>query len=336
MNYLDGRREMLSLDLPYLHRLLEVAKAHRAVIWAAIAAASAHDEQLTDDEEDALILLALVLLSLRREVQSFGNESMVLAQEVGGVARNAGYAYAVAQALKRTGITVRSMPIITPTSTAAIAERLGDWPDVAEDVYRTVFVAQWRSPASAQLPRKTRFIMAAQTALDHVFGSERDPARGQIVRRGITTVSQSNLDTFRETAVATWSARELQRNPLQWRWRAVLDGMACAACVRRHGTRYPLSYPFRHLHIGCRCMPELIESSAPDVTYGEEWLGKQTEHTQRRILGKEGARAYRAGEVKLSDFVRRSEDPMFGVTYRDGGIGYAKKKAERRKKRETQ
>ena len=80
-----------------------------------------------------------------------------------------------------------------------------------------------------------------------------------------------------------------------------------------HGTVHPLSEPFGS-HSRCRC------SAAPapyrtriTVQSGEQWFAKQSEATQRQMMGPAAFQAFKAGDVTLTDFVNKSTHPDWGI-----------------------
>lgn len=334
MTFRDGRAEMLALDLPYIRRLMEAAKQHRTTIYAVAAMAALDDGVLTDDEEAALLALALVIVTLRREVQAFGNETTLLAAEVGTLAGSRGFDYAQREAQRVFGITLRYQPIHQPIGRYATAARIGGWPAEGEWLFRKVFGEQWQQGVGRGVAPGQRARMALDEALSAVFGDTRNPLRGVMTRRGIMTVHQSNMDTFRETAVEAWNVRELQAVKAEWRWRARLDDRTCVACIRKHGRRFAIDIPFRHSHAGCRCMPEVIRSDTPGVQTGDQWMRKQPLDTVQAMMGQEAGLLFHSGELELDDFVKGKRDKDFGVTYRQGSLDYAKRKAARRKERQ--
>jgi hypothetical protein len=56
------------------------------------------------------------------------------------------------------------------------------------------------------------------------------------------------------------------------------------------------------------------EKKAPSWETGSDWLARQPIETQRRILGNAGAAAYRAGAVKLTDYVGQKYSDEWGST----------------------
>ncbi len=72
----------------------------------------------------------------------------------------------------------------------------------------------------------------------------------------------------------------------EWEWFSTLSSRTCPGCLSRHGKRYPFNAYPDHQHPGCRCVVRLIlEGSAirPPMS-GDDWLRKQPEPVQRKVL----------------------------------------------------
>jgi SPP1 gp7 family putative phage head morphogenesis protein len=108
-----------------------------------------------------------------------------------------------------------------------------------------------------------------------------------------------------------------------WVWHANLDRRTCPACIALHGSFHELDERLDG-HPACRCAPiprtksweELgfqgIEETRPETEVGSDWFARQPEETQRAVLGSAGFDAFRRGEVKLTDFVARRDNPEWG------------------------
>ena len=60
----------------------------------------------------------------------------------------------------------------------------------------------------------------------------------------------------------------------------------------------------------------LLRGQAVDIQNGDEWFSTQPADVQRAILGSNVAvKAYRDGQVKLTDFVGRQNSPQWGQPY---------------------
>ena len=87
------------------------------------------------------------------------------------------------------------------------------------------------------------------------------------------------------------------------RWVSALSSRTCAACLARHGTEYPADYVMDS-HVNCRCVLTPVTGYAYNQPTGEEWLRRQPEAVQRRVLPTPAAyAAWSRGDVTLSDFV---------------------------------
>ena len=99
-----------------------------------------------------------------------------------------------------------------------------------------------------------------------------------------------------------------------WTWLSALSG-SCAACVAMHGTFHLLEERMAS-HVNCRCT-QIFESKPLEALSisGADWFAAQPESVQVAVLGIAGAEAYRAGEVKLGDFVGLSKSKDWGAAY---------------------
>jgi len=108
-----------------------------------------------------------------------------------------------------------------------------------------------------------------------------------------------------------------------WEWRAALDDRTCPMCWAMHGTVHSFEETLDdHPNGRCAMVPvlksweELGVGGVPErprerIT-GEELFAQLPEERQRRVLGNAAFEAYRAGEVRLADFVGRRWTPEWG------------------------
>lgn len=113
-----------------------------------------------------------------------------------------------------------------------------------------------------------------------------------------------------------------------WIWLSAKQTRTCAACLAMDGTFHELSETMAS-HPNCRCTmrPALKNAPMRKVQTGQQWLDAQPPEAQDAILGKAGGAAYRAGEVRLRDFVRVTDSADWGRSVTDGGIGWARLQA---------
>lgn len=93
---------------------------------------------------------------------------------------------------------------------------------------------------------------------------------------------------------------------------AALDDRTCLACIALHGTELAVGERVDGHH-NCRCTSVAIVKGRPrEVVSGEDWFKGLPEERQRTIAGHANHEAMMAGKVKLSDFVKPYEDPLYG------------------------
>ncbi|NOZ27973.1 MAG: hypothetical protein GXP39_07975 [Chloroflexi bacterium] len=141
----------------------------------------------------------------------------------------------------------------------------------------------------------------------------------------------ARTETLRAYRYATHRSYRANSRILKgWVWHAELGPRTCPACIAMHGTFHRLDETLDD-HPNGRCTPvpvtkgwrELGEEFGVDwggipetqvkVRPGVEWFAEQTEDVQRRILGSAAFEAWRAGTVRLEDFVGRRSDPRWGT-----------------------
>lgn len=102
-----------------------------------------------------------------------------------------------------------------------------------------------------------------------------------------------------------------------WRWLAAKQPRTCAMCLAMDGSFHTLKEHLDdHPNGRCAMVPVLKgeEKKGPQWETGSDWLARQPVETQRRILGNAGAEAYKAGAVKLTDYVGQKRSREWGST----------------------
>jgi SPP1 gp7 family putative phage head morphogenesis protein len=153
-----------------------------------------------------------------------------------------------------------------------------------------------------------------------------DIARSDALRIART----ETLRAYREATRLTYLANS---NILAgWRWVAALQSRTCPACLALHGRIFPLNDPMGN-HPNCRCvMVPVLKDWPQDPPQGaEEWLRRQSVAVQNNVFGIAAAKAWRAGEVSLSDFVHEERSAAWGVTFSTASVSEAKGRAGGRK-----
>lgn len=140
--------------------------------------------------------------------------------------------------------------------------------------------------------------------------------------RALVIAQNESVRAYRSANLASFNANSDVVDG--WTWSADLGPRSCAMCIAMNGTSHSLDETLDS-HVGCRCAmvpnprswSSLGFSGIPEadlgIQDGEEWFSKQSEATQRSIIGTDvGYNAYRDGKVSLSDFVGKSSDPQWG------------------------
>jgi hypothetical protein len=146
----------------------------------------------------------------------------------------------------------------------------------------------------------------------------RAAAENMPVWRAQTMMRTLQLHSYRRSTTATYLANA---DILEGRIRiATLDGRVCMACIALHGTRLRLDEEvIDHDNGRCDSIGELKGMPRTVVT-GEQWFESQPEARQRAQMGHAAYEAWRAGDVRLQDFVHRYEDDLWGPMVREASL----------------
>ncbi|MBX7220340.1 MAG: phage head morphogenesis protein [Blastocatellia bacterium] len=148
-------------------------------------------------------------------------------------------------------------------------------------------------------------------------------ALGGNLSRALTIARTETLRAYRESSRLQFQANA---DVLEgWVWISARDSRTCASCWAMHGTIHKLEERLDdHPNGRCTMVPrsksfeELGIDGVPDTRpplpeTGEEGFAKLTPKEQDQILGIAAGKAYRAGQVKLSDFVGRKRSTQWGT-----------------------
>lgn len=151
----------------------------------------------------------------------------------------------------------------------------------------------------------------------------------QMFARTYTIARTEMLRAYRTASIRNYAANSDILDG--WVWVAAKSKRTCAACLALDGRVFPLEERFMRQHVNCRCSCVASVRGVPwQRETGSEWLAKQPKGVQDAVLGKKGGEAYRAGDVELGDFIRRDASAVWGPSYRDGGVMWAKAQAGKR------
>lgn len=160
--------------------------------------------------------------------------------------------------------------------------------------------------------------------------------------RSLTIARTEMLRAYRTASARNYQAN---RDVLDgWVWLSSGDGDACASCLAMHGTVHPLGETLSS-HPNCRCtMGPLTKSisdilgvdvpggdSRLDVPAGEEIFANLSDARKLAVLGSPAAlAAWKAGEVRLGDFVGVKRSSAWGSSHYQRSLTAARAAAARR------
>lgn len=141
----------------------------------------------------------------------------------------------------------------------------------------------------------------------------------RVVQRGLTRgfghvalVARDQLNSaFR---LASMQAYRVSGVVTHYQRLSALDNRVCPACLLSAGQVFPISTPFDE-HVQGRCTPVPIVPGAGNVIavdFGRNWFLQQSESDQRRMLGPGRFDLWKEGKNELSDFVKRTENSIWG------------------------
>jgi len=196
----------------------------------------------------------------------------------------------------------RQLDAIVKRSTQAITARHYDLAQDAQDALRRELV---RTIAVGDNPRTAARNMVARS--QELFNGGRN--------RALTIARTEQLDAYRSAGHANNQANSDVLD--SWEWIADLSPRTCRSCLAQHGSRHPVDEPGPLDHQQGRCarvpvtkswaelgFPELDEP-ASDVPSAEDWLNRQPEDVQRKILTNRGYDQWKAGDYPPSDWSHR-------------------------------
>jgi len=140
--------------------------------------------------------------------------------------------------------------------------------------------------------------------------------------RAETIARTEMLRAYREATRQSYLAnRDVVKG---WLWHCARDERVCSMCWAMHGTEHTLDERLDdHPRGRCAMVPltktwkELgfagVPETQPEIETGESLFARLSEEQQQAILGNAAFEAYKAGQVKLSDFVGRKSDPRWGT-----------------------
>jgi hypothetical protein len=136
-------------------------------------------------------------------------------------------------------------------------------------------------------------------------------AFGRGLADALRFVRTAQLWTYRESNRASMVANQ---DVLEgWVWNTSFDKRTCMSCVVMHGTIHPVEETLNDHHNG-RCVAIPLVKGFPPVIEetGIAWFEKQSEATQRAMMGREYYEAWKGGAYQLSEMTTVHRDDVYG------------------------
>lgn len=137
---------------------------------------------------------------------------------------------------------------------------------------------------------------------------------GQSFTRMATIARTEQLRVYRETTLQSYRASNVV---IGYKRLSARDSRTCVACLFADGRQYGLNESFDQ-HPNCRCALLPVLANVPPVRFetGQEWFRRQSETTQRAMMGRGRYEAWREGLVTLDDMVSRDWSDTWGGSLR--------------------
>jgi hypothetical protein len=143
----------------------------------------------------------------------------------------------------------------------------------------------------------------------------------------LTTVRTAQIKSYQIANHATYLANS-DIVP-GWIWWAEL-GTACMSCVAMHGTKHSNTETLDDHHNGrCAPIPETItyrqlglniDEPTDEPESGEDWFNRQSEATQREMMGAEKYEAWKGGKFDFRALTVKYDDAVYGELLREASL----------------
>lgn len=136
-------------------------------------------------------------------------------------------------------------------------------------------------------------------------------AFGRGLADALRFVRTAQLWAYREANRASMVANQ---DVLQgWVWSANFDERVCMSCVVMHGTVHPVEETLNDHHNGrCVAIPLVVGFESPISETGVDWFSKQSEATQRALMGPGKYDAWQEGKIRLDQLTEERDDDVYG------------------------
>tara|TARA_R110002020_G_scaffold386656_1_gene597429 strand:+ start:2851 stop:4734 length:1884 start_codon:yes stop_codon:yes gene_type:complete len=147
-----------------------------------------------------------------------------------------------------------------------------------------------------------------------------ETAAGMPLTRALLITRTETNRAFREATRLEYASSPVVKG---YRRMAAKQDRTCMACIALDGTLYDLNQPLdEHPNGRCALVPEVLDYADLGLDVERQtppedartWFAGQDEELQRTILGPDRLRAYKAGELDLSQLYQRKSHPVWGDT----------------------
>ncbi len=101
---------------------------------------------------------------------------------------------------------------------------------------------------------------------------------------------------------------------------AALAGRPCLGCVALHGSEMRVGDRVNDHHNGQCSFILVVRGYRVDVESGEAWFDRQSGQRQQKMMGAGAYSAWQDGAIELRDFVKHSNDPLFGAMVQENSL----------------
>lgn len=139
------------------------------------------------------------------------------------------------------------------------------------------------------------------------------------LNRALTIARTEQVRAFRTAATEQMKASGVVEG---WIWRCALQDRTCLACLAMDGQRFELDEELND-HPSGRCFKQpIIRGLEPlGAESGAEWFARQSEATQRAMMGPQRYEAWKEGKFEFKDLAGRRESEEWGASVRVAGMG---------------
>ncbi len=228
----------------------------------------------------------------------------------------------VGTGIDAAGVSVRQLAIGDLTDAQLRGVGIG-WntpdPEAVRAIVDYTRSPEWRAMFSSYADDLTDTI--ASIAIRGMVDGDGPRTIARELRRHVDTLLPYQADTlmrtlqltsYRDAAVAN---RLSNADILSYQVRiAALDDRTCLACLALHGKHYPIDERIDD-HPNGRCDSITVVKGFEgerNIETGQDWFNDLSPDRQRAMMGNAAYEAYKAGDVRLDDFVGTRQDDVFG------------------------